>query len=284
MTVEDEINYKNGAKNHWRRTVWNRIVERLLVPPPDAVVLYLAGLTDLDRPEAIRRGFRAENLIAVDRSLEKAQALRNKSVLTIHGDFLDAAASFPRRVDVIFGDFCCGLSYDLMGRIFGIGLLPFTRQAVFAFNFLRGRDPGCLPQVWKRDNSGQVVPRGKMLWSYVASLAVANFLFPEKLRLIDGTLGLQELPSHQEQDVVYRAVCDLDVLPWTGSYKSGFQTFDSVVYPGLYCCESDNASAAAKFLSANAKAIRSRPLNKQIRAVLAHRTRRMQAYATETAR
>jgi hypothetical protein len=76
------MNYKFGTKANWRRWQWNRIVERLAVPVRDAVVVYLAGPEDLDRPVALSKGFRPDNLIAVDRDGDVVKQLRMNGTLS----------------------------------------------------------------------------------------------------------------------------------------------------------------------------------------------------------
>lgn len=83
----DAVEYKNGPKNQWRRTLWNAIADAT----PDRrneLVLYLPGSKDLDRPEAVRRGFLPANMIAVERSPAVASELRQRGVTVIQSDLL----------------------------------------------------------------------------------------------------------------------------------------------------------------------------------------------------
>lgn len=142
MTNGESKDYKFGIKNQWRRWLWNRIEERLTVPAREAVVLYLAGQDDLDRYVALRHGFKDHNLIAIDRSEKVVRTLRNSGVVSMQGEFMDAICTWPanRPVHAIVGDFCCGLESKMWKRIMGLMLLTHVRPAVYAFNFLRGRD------------------------------------------------------------------------------------------------------------------------------------------------
>lgn len=151
MSASDK-DYKFGTKNNWRRWQWNRIVERLTKPARESIVLYLAGKDDLDRREALRRGFRSENLIAIDNNLEIVKNLRSKGVVAIHGDLIDIIANWSGdpRIDVIVADFCGGLTKKC-----GSGLIRemayskgLAMRTVLSVNMLRGRD-GDLPKYIK---------------------------------------------------------------------------------------------------------------------------------------
>lgn len=150
--------YKFGTKNNWRKWAWNRIVERLDVPAKDAVVLYLGGPENIDAVEAMRRGFRRENMHQIEKSTHVTEGIRNSGGLCINGDFFDVVKAWPhwRRVDVVFGDFCNGLSKRNLDAITTLPLFPQVRSAVFAFNMLRGRDHSTneIRFDWRRDRCG----------------------------------------------------------------------------------------------------------------------------------
>lgn len=134
--------YKFGAKNNWRRAVWNSIKAGLVTPVRDATVLYLAGPGDYDREIAVSKGFNPNNLISVERNKKVLSRLRDRGVLTVHGDFIEAAKAWPitKPFDVVFGDFCGDVSKDMLAGIKALTLMQQTARAVFAFNFQRGRD------------------------------------------------------------------------------------------------------------------------------------------------
>ncbi|MGH3430839.1 MAG: hypothetical protein ACRD3Q_03515 [Terriglobales bacterium] len=135
----DERDYRE--KNQWRRWVWNRIAERLTHPAYQSTAIYLAGVSNLDRPEAIRRGFQTKHLIAVDANPNKVTAIRARGELCICGDILDIAFNYGCRVDALHLDFCCGLELGVLQKIGMAMAHPDMRACVFSLNFLRGRDP-----------------------------------------------------------------------------------------------------------------------------------------------
>lgn len=136
----DAVNYREGAKPLWRRTVWNAIIDRLPKPPSECIVLYLAGEADLDRPVMLSRGFKPDNLIAVENNKAVCKKLRSKGTLCIYGDLLSVMLKFPLDVDVVIGDFCCGLEDQLRYKIALTTTKENYRKTVFAFNFMRGRE------------------------------------------------------------------------------------------------------------------------------------------------
>lgn len=143
--------YKFGNKNQWRRWTWNRIVELLHVPQKHAVTLYLPGPDDFDREEALRRGFSPLNLIGVDRNARSVEEHRASGRLGIHGDFTALLRGWneSRPAHVVFGDFTSGLQHSYLTDIVGVMFWPHYLHAVWAFNFMRGRDPS---SNWFRDN------------------------------------------------------------------------------------------------------------------------------------
>jgi hypothetical protein len=142
------MNYNFGVKNNWRRMMWNRIVERLSVPPRDAVVLYLAGESDLDRKVAISKGFRSRNLIAVEMDERIATMLRNSGTLTVCGG-IDLAVGYwaNQPVHVVLADFCSGFTQSPCQLLMNLATNRFFSDSVVAMNLLRGRDR------WNRKDS-----------------------------------------------------------------------------------------------------------------------------------
>ncbi len=156
--------YDNATKQSWRCWAWNRICERLwAIKRPgarmpkrdsaafrevakDATVLYLVGPNDRDRSEAIKRGFRNANLLAVDIDSENVASVRSAGNIAITGDLatviLDWPVDWP--LDVIVADLCCGLTesaYDVMRAIIAHRGAPGeVRRLVCAVNLQRGRD------------------------------------------------------------------------------------------------------------------------------------------------
>jgi hypothetical protein len=123
--------------------VWNAVIARLPVRPREALVLYLAGREDLDRVVLVGKGFHPHNLIAIERDASTVRALRQKGVLTVEGEFIEAvrAVSSRRDVQVVAGDFgCAPYNAEFIAGLVQLFLNPSLRESVFVFNFLRGRD------------------------------------------------------------------------------------------------------------------------------------------------
>lgn len=145
-------NYKTATKNNWRKQCWNEIARRVS-NKKNAVVLYLAAEQDLDRGEAIRRGFRAENLIAVDLRQTVVDSLRSRGKVAIQGRIEHVACAW-HDVDVVYADFCCGFTREAMRAVEMLNLFPFVKDdCVFLFNFQRGRESKAAGE-WIREFQG----------------------------------------------------------------------------------------------------------------------------------
>jgi hypothetical protein len=136
------MNYKFGTKANWRRWQWNRIVERLAVPVRDAVVVYLAGPEDLDRPVALSKGFRPDNLIAVDRDGDVVKQLRMNGTLAINATLMESVVWFPptKQIDAVVADYMGGFSASAGVDFLRMAKTPQARRAVFAVNLMHGRE------------------------------------------------------------------------------------------------------------------------------------------------
>jgi hypothetical protein len=275
--------YKFGTKNQWRRWIWNRIEDRVDVPKKEAVCIYLPGPNDLDRVEAKRRGFRDHNLIGVEREKKTLVSLRDRDVLVVDGDFLDVTLAVQKnnRVDVVFGDYMHGLEKSIFNRTVNMMFLPNLRQAVFAFNFLRGRDSSTNEM---RENSGQWIDifypqmsgtkhRGLHLFAWLISEFIPVF-----------TDEMQSSFQDRER-MMHRFLSGL--TPAFQTYKSGPQFFDSVVFQnpvlsilGLVRNEDQDLIAfnnVAEFHDLKRETVR------KSAAVLAHRTMRIKALQRDAA-
>jgi hypothetical protein len=148
-TAQDAVNYDNGRKNNWRKQCWNLIVNHLKragIQPKDALVLYLPGTTNLDEGVALQKGFRRENLIAVERDKKVAHFIRKKlKVNCIQGDLIDVLMSWPLdspKVDVVVADFQCGMLPVVEDTLRAYLCSPQITHSVLCVNALRGRDAG----------------------------------------------------------------------------------------------------------------------------------------------
>lgn len=142
----DRAVYKNGQKNNWRRTVWNHLARnvRQTMPVRDAIVLYLPGSADLDRPQALRRGFTDANMIVCERDQALCGALRKNRRNVVSGDLLEILKAWPkdRAVGAIVADLQCGWSRYIELIIFVWMANPALAKATLLLNMQRGRDDG----------------------------------------------------------------------------------------------------------------------------------------------
>ena len=140
--------FRIGTKNNWRRWVWNRVRERF-TRVDDALVLYLAGHEDLDREVAVSKGFRNENLIAVDDNPKVVKAIRAKGFLAIQHDLAELVFMWPEDWPLTFvlADFCSGfIDSSWVFAEACVSSKALVRGSVVAVNFQRGREPELLEQ------------------------------------------------------------------------------------------------------------------------------------------
>ncbi|MGE3596653.1 MAG: hypothetical protein AB7N70_13980 [Dehalococcoidia bacterium] len=209
------MDYKFGQKNHWRRWLHNRIAERLKVPARDAVVLYLAGEKDLDRAEFLRRGYRPDNLIAVDVDGEVVAALRKRGVIAIQGKIETIARLWSRRLDVVIADFMGPLTTERFHAVSDAVL--GNVGPTWAVNLLRGREERGNPLIVPFENN-DTKHRGARL---VAGIPAAMICGDEAVSGVGPTDAGRKL-NRMLIDAV-KASCF--------SYKStSGQYFDSVVF------------------------------------------------------
>lgn len=133
--------YKFGTKNNWRRQIWNELSKRT---SKDAIILYLSGREDLDRPVAVAHGFKPWNLIAVDKDESVVNDLRSQGKLAIKGNLEDVLKSWKNSTvvpQIILADFTSGLTDDAMATIAStVNLTDLTeKQIIICANLLRGR-------------------------------------------------------------------------------------------------------------------------------------------------
>lgn len=281
------MDYKFGNKNNWRRTTWNRIAERLTCSAHEALVLYLAGEKNLDCNVAALKGFDRRNLIAVERDEEVIRQLRNTGALAVRADFIDVVRQWPGRlpVAVVLGDFCCGLELRLWTSLSIACLFPQVHGAVFAFNFLRGRDPsGNTMRAFVSDafelSQGEK-HRGGLFFVAVMSHLVVSLLLAKHPEWC-GEDRVLRVPAAEEAEAMEyqkRMVGLLEAVmkPTFDSYRSkSGQIFDSVVFRSPLRVGAFDASLQNELrglLRAQGAAAATR---RKISAVLAHRTMRMQ--------
>lgn len=235
MAIHGLEKYDNPKKTHWRYWLWKRIKAKLDKPANKATALYLVGPEDHDRDVAIKNGFRAENLIAVDVDSHHVANVRSNGQLAVQLPLQDVLYGWnDEPVDVVVADLCCGLtelSEDINLKIV-IGSPAIRIGTVIAINHLRGRESG-IAKEWFDNETRRMrsVPetsrkhRG-MRWGirYVGDVVALNLWIEHRevpLRDI-----AKRFPSKFVKEVER-------LLDWsggiTGSYRSGCQVFDTLV-------------------------------------------------------
>lgn len=253
--------YNFGSKRNWRRWNWNRIVERLAVPPKDAMVLYLAGGEDLDRPIALERGFSQHNLIAVDRSSEVVDSLRKSGRLAINATLLEVVEVWPKhiKIHVLIADFCSGLNLITFDQMLKFERLSIFDQSVFSLNNMRGRDGDFIkayPLIRLKHRALKY-----HLQKYVEVAWRPSFA------------GIFE--NLDFSDLVHIWM-EMSRIAFTSYKSTSGQVFDSSVFFPL--CRGDGTSKfPEQFDSETRQAMSPRKsIKRSCSAVLAHRTRRLQ--------
>lgn len=304
------MNYDFSQKRHWRRSLWNCIGDRVQTAKRDAIVLYLAGGLDQDRPVALAKGFRSENLIAIEHDEETAQQLRQRGTLTLLGDaFAHALAWNPKRhIDVCVLDLCGGLTQRTAESIETMLALPHFANAVIAVNMLRGRDAagnelrnalatsqrellqeslgfesravqlGVVSQekfsamLFKALGGGPMKHRGSLLQSLIMRNWMAHCLLVEGA--VDEHLQPTEPNERSSSAAGTRFVAAIQRAKFqTLSYRStAHQTFDTLVFCNSLAAGNVHFSLEATAIERSAPGLVQH--RQQQAAILAHRTRR----------
>lgn len=142
MAMLDSVDYRaRRARNDIRRSWWNRVAEAL-PNKRDALVLYLPGEMDLDRKEAVDRGFSDWNLIAVEANRKVASKLRLQGRTVIHGRLADVMEAWPAQHPVAYvaADLQCGWGNEVERILNAYMSLQAFNGAVLLVNLQRGRD------------------------------------------------------------------------------------------------------------------------------------------------
>lgn len=259
------MNYDFPQKNHWRGRIWNELAERVTVHPRDAVVLYLAAESDMDRPTARRKGFHEHNLIAVDLDPAAVAGIRKGGGLAVCGDLFDVLTCWPSHTPIhaVIADFTGGLTKERITRIGQAMTYRATADAVFVANLLRGRDadPNLLREALIASRTTKVAEkhRGVMLclsaiWEPASCMVSAD---ETDKRAFVGEMITWFHALTEKARTVY------------GSYKStSGQYFDWAIWGTSFVQD------ATHWLPHPVDP-RLAPLERSIAAVLAHRTRRI---------
>ena len=256
------FDYNFGAKNNWRRWAWNRISELVGAKKKDAIVVYLPSRMDKDRSVALSKGFRAENLIGVERDRTALEEARASGALVAYGDFFDAAIAIARsrKIDVVFADLCCPITPKLIGRLMDLMLHPNIKDAVFVLNLLRGREFGPSASIVKAmqfrcEDTDSLIGSEKHRGFIALSLACAALI--------------ARFPSI--------SVADHGVFICSSYLSTSGQVFDSIVFHGFVGIDYENKQEEvlgwfSEYLSEGG---RQSATAKSVAAILAHRTMRL---------
>lgn len=271
------IDYKQGPKNNQRHWAVNQIKARLKKMgkrPPNALVLYLAGKDDLEGAVYLQKGFKANNLIAVDRDRKVVKELRDKGRLAVCGDLPKVVEnwSLTHTIDVLSADLCCGLNGsagDCMGCAFTcFGLSPCF---VLSINLLRGRDGAgsIFANNVAIDGSANEAARARKIMheGFAKTLTMSKHRgkrFATELALVNAMEAHAHVPDVRFAYFISHFMNASD--PEFNSYRShrGKVRFDSAVLSGR-----DWGFFQKKLISPDLK------MQRQISAVLATRTRQM---------
>jgi hypothetical protein len=147
--------YDFGAKRDYRRRIWSLITRDLPVPKRDSKILFLPSKEGAEIEMALRRGFREENLFAVDKSPALvATAKWRKSFPGVRfkaGELPRAAERFKEdghRFDVALLDLCSNFSQPLIRALVGFGQrADLSPNALVSISAMRGRETGDLSTV-----------------------------------------------------------------------------------------------------------------------------------------
>lgn len=258
-------NYDFPSKRHWRRWVWNRIAERT-DNPRDALVLFLAGPEALDLDVARSKGFRPQNMIAVERDPATVARLREAKVLTIEGDLNEVVTAWPmhKPVGVLLADLCGGLQHKNVGLAGVLCAHQAFQDSVIAVNLLRGRDP--LGASLTREIQGTELRFDSVASKHRGAAFAASFLaFP--------TVAFP--PSEAEAWVRLTTPWLRELAaPAMGTYKSsaGSLSFDSAVLRAPWSRVCSAIGHRPRFVPIDPSG-QLRPTRGRIAAVLAHHTR-----------
>jgi hypothetical protein len=119
--------YRFDAKENWREWAWRWSARQTRNSASrgatkHCLVLYLPGPEDLDRPHALRMGFKPHNLIGVDRNLDVVKKNRALGVNMIHGELSEVLCSWSRSPypDVVMADLCTGMTQSTEKLAYGL--------------------------------------------------------------------------------------------------------------------------------------------------------------------
>ena len=252
MSTGSTRSYRFGQKNNWRRSVWNEVLRRTNGREKTEPILYLAGPQDIDREIAVSKGVPLQNLIAIDKSRDNIQRIRERGLPALDVDVFSVLESWPdnRPVAAIMLDLCGGFTmqvadvYDVLER-------KPLRNAVVMLNLLRGRDSWSnrIREFIAEAHDGNPVDLLTAVshWSYGPLGPPGGDCLDHKHRAMQllvfhavdtwQVVRKQDPSPLTDDDVLGRIVAAglafKGMDPHFYSYKSGALTFDSAVFQHL---------------------------------------------------
>ena len=225
----DEFDYSYGQKKVWRRWCWNRVCERVGPHRKDKTVLYLAGPDDSDRNEALRRGFKNSNIIAIDLSSENILRVRQGGGLGVCEDLYNILLVWPHDspIDVLIADFCQGLS-DCAGQLIHalFNCPAIHNKTILWVNMLRGRDPKSNEDraKWSKTLSSQSLSKNPKhrgeLWFWI--------MYGELIQRLSGQYGKEFVKRWHENNL--NPMLNHSQPLFTSYRSMSNQFFDTIIY------------------------------------------------------
>lgn len=285
-----EKDYRFGQKNNWRRTAWNQVVERSK-HNGGRVVLYLPGPDDLDREVAKSKGINDQDLIAIDRDVDNAEAMRLKRVPVLNAEAEEVLNAWPDDVPVraVMLDMFRGIGIDSAVWIYeALYLKKCFSRSVVMLNLQRGRDVESNqfreiididPAAYERACVRNIHAR------HVSDLSVSRLnraVMELNLRLLCHADHILKMTHRHGDPGLVALELWRRAAPCFYSYKSGHLVFDSVVFNniGMSSVLTEAYPGQLKEYIAQAMGIiraerTSQSVTRSIAAMLAIRTRRM---------
>ena len=269
-------NYKNGRKNGWRRWVHNQLGKRV-EDKKNATVLYLAGKEDIDRAGLIRKGFRSDNLIAVEKEKSVVNELKKKRKLVIHGKLEEVLFAWPDHsgFDVLIADMCSGLSPMTIDVLTGALFCGAVKNGgTVMVNVKRGQADG--------RNFPAVLQYQELVEHYTGVTAkhrgrIAFMMVVELLknRLECARYGGVSPETRSAQFVHLLDTVSDSFRPKFNSYRSGGSVYyDSLVFSKHFSMNTELADVIDQRHLDGALGRRIEKIKRQISAVLAEQTKR----------
>lgn len=258
MTAEilDAVEYRNGQKNNWRRTVWNHVAR--LCGTSRGICLYLPGSRDLDRQVAVgTHGFRHADLIAVERCPKVAATLRANGTTTINLSLLQVLRHWPANTPVtcVLADLQSGLTDEAASIAEAYVWNPAFTECVLAVNLLRGRELS-MDFVKRPEKSGQLAAelqvqfgfdlneyrkfsdeplhqskhRGVAFARLVMLLMGSAGVFDQHIKWFGDPINRGKIHEFYRRSMPLRAI---PIRPYRSSNSS--QTMDAVVMKAAFC-------------------------------------------------